>query len=269
MIDIGANLANEAFDNDIEEVIHRAKEHKLTSLILTTVDLDSYYKNLEIIQEYEHILPLYTTYGLHPHESKQHESIFPDIDLHLSNPKVKAIGEFGLDYFRMNSPKETQIYVMEKFLECAKSFAHLPLFLHERDSFDDFYSTLKNSQISNKSVVHCFTGNKDNLRKYVDLGCYIGITGWISDSRRNQDLVEAISYLPLDRLMIETDCPYLTPRNLSKKRLRNEPCYLNYIVESLSDLLNVEHEFIQKTTIQNTLDFFNIPHYNINNKLKI
>lgn len=269
MIDIGANLSSTQFDNDLEEVITRAKDNNISSLILTSVDLKTYFKNIDIINSYQHILPIYNTYGLHPHHAIHWEEIFSNIKTHLQHSSVKAIGEFGLDYFRMISPQNIQIKVMEKFLEEAKNFTHLPLFLHERESFNDFYHILKSSNVSNKSVVHCFTGNKEQLKSYVDLGCFIGITGWISDSRRNQDIVEALKYLPLDRLMIETDCPYLTPKNFSKKYVRNEPAYLSYINKSIAELLNRSEEEVKRIGIQNTLDFFSIPAYNISNKIKI
>lgn len=269
MIDIGANLSNRQFDNDIEEVIIRAKDNNISSLILTSVDLDTYFKNINIINSYQHILPIYNTYGLHPHNANNWQEVFNDIQNHLQHPSIKAIGEFGLDYFRMISPQNIQTKVMEMFLDEAKNFPHLPLFLHERESFDDFYHILKSSHVSNKSVVHCFTGNKDQLKAYIDLGCFIGITGWISDNRRNNDIVEALKYLPLDRLMIETDCPYLTPKNLTKKYIRNEPAYLNYINKSIAQLLNKSEEEVKQIGIQNTLDFFSIPEYNISNKIKI
>lgn len=269
MIDIGANLCSSQFDGDVKEVVERAKTNNVKQLILTTTDKTNYYKNLKIIEQVKDILPIYTTYGLHPHNAKQHATIFNDIETHLNNPNVVSIGEFGLDYFRMISEQKTQIYVMENFLEHAKNFEHLPLFLHEREAFDDFFSILKNSNTNNKSVVHCFTGNKAQMKSYLDLGCYIGITGWISDNRRNHDIVEALKYLPLDRLMIETDCPYLTPKNYTKKYVRNEPAFLSYIVQSISQILMQPENVIIEKSIQNTLDFFPINHYNKDNAINL
>lgn len=269
MIDIGANLSSTQFDTDLIEVVQRAKNNNVESLILTTTDSNSFFKNLKIIDNIKHIMPVYTTYGLHPHNAKNHNTIFKDIKSHLSNPYVISIGEFGLDYFRMISEQSIQTMVMENFLEHAKDFPHLPLFLHEREAYEDFYKILKNSNTSNKAVVHCFTGNKQQLKAYLDLGCYIGITGWISDNRRNQDVVEALKYLPLDRLMIETDCPYLTPKNYTKKYVRNEPAFLDYIVQSISQILSKPESYIIEKSIQNTLDFFPIKHYNNDNKVNL
>lgn len=260
MIDIGPNLSNERFDNDLQEVILRSKAANVCGLILTSTDLPTYYKNQSIIDKFNNDTHIYTTYGLHPHKAMHSQEIFENAHLHLSNPTVVAIGEFGLDYFRMLNPKEMQLDVMEKFVILAKDFPHLPLFLHEREAFSDFYSVLKN--VSNKKVVHCFTGNKNELKHYLDLGCYIGITGWISDKRRNSDLVDALSYLPLDRLMIETDCPYLTPKNMPTKQYRNEPAFLPYVAQSIAEILNLDPALIIEQTTKNSLDFFNINSYN-------
>lgn len=271
MIDIGPNLSSNKFTQDLEQVIQRAKDNKLEALILTTTNFSNYQINLKIIDKYNYIMPLFTTYGLHPHYASDNKDIFKYIDINTNNPSVVAIGEFGLDFFRMLSSKETQIEVMNQFLEHAEKKPHLPLFLHERDSFEDFHYLLKSYNGTNKKVIHCFTGDKKALKAYLDLDCYIGITGWISDNKRNTELIEALKYLPLDKLMIETDCPYLTPRNLPRQfnNSRNEPAYLLYVAKSISEILDISINTIIEKTKENSLDFFPIFNYNNKNNMKL
>jgi TatD DNase family protein len=226
-------------------------------LLLTSTDHFSFLKNLQIIEKYSHILKMKTTYGLHPHNAKNYQTFFQHFDKNICNSHVNAIGEFGLDYFRMISSREEQIKAMELFLDKAKKYNSLPLFLHERDAFEDFYSLIKTS--SSNGVVHCFTGSLQNVKAYLDLGLYIGITGWISDNRRNDDLLNAVKYIPLDRLLIETDCPYLSPKNVIKNIKRNEPKYLPHVAMSIANIKNISlKEVIEKTT-QNGLALFKNP----------
>lgn len=256
MFDIGANLANSQFKNDIKEVLIKAKEAGVNGILLTSVDLEGLNKNLEIIKQYSDIIFLKTTLGLHPHNAKLHSSIFNDTDFlntHLANPDIISLGEFGLDYFRMLSEQKIQQYVMHKFMELAKSNPDKSLFLHERDAFEDFYHILKEHNVPNNAVVHCFCGNNNNMKKYLDLGCYLGFTGWISDKRRNADVIEAIKYIPEDKILIETDAPYLTPFNMPIRPRRNEPAYLKYVLESIAEIKNIdvnELHFVIRNNIQ-------------------
>lgn len=268
MIDIGPNLSNHMFDNDIKEVIDNAVANNVKGLILTSTDLKTFYKNIDIIKNNlnENIL-LKTTLGLHPHNANQHKEFFNKFQSLLNNESICSIGEFGLDYFRMISTKENQILTMNTFLDIANNYQY-PLFLHERNSFDDFYSILKNSNNKNKKVVHCFTGSTNELKKYLDIGCYIGITGWITDNKRNQSLSDALKYIPIDRLMIETDSPYLKPRHKDLKNNRNEPANLIYIANYIAQSLNIPLNEIIDLTLKNSIDFFNLKDYNYNNNRK-
>lgn len=251
MFDIGPNLCNKQFDEDLEIVLNNASLN-VNYLLLTSTDYFSFKKNIDIINKYSHILKMNTTYGLHPNRADDYLKFFSSFDKNISNPLIKAIGEFGLDYNRNFSSKKNQQITMEIFIEKCKN-SKLPLFLHERDAFDDFYNFLKPHSF--EGVVHCFTGNKNQLKHYLDLGYYIGITGWVTDKKRNQDLIDAIKYLPLDRMMIETDCPYLTPRNFNNPS-RNEPKFLIYIVNYLSSILNIDKSTIINQTTKNSLDLF-------------
>lgn len=254
MFDIGPNLCNKQFDIDLKTVLLNAKKQQVEHLLLTSTDKTSFLKNIDIISKYHTIISMKTTYGLHPHNAKHYLNFFKEFDINVIHQEVKAIGEFGLDYFRLISSREEQIKTMELFLEKATLYPHLPLFLHERDAFEDFYSLIK--ETTSKGVVHCFTGSLDNVKKYLDLGLYIGITGWISDSRRNDELLTAVKYIPMDKLLIETDCPYLSPKNVIKNIRRNEPQYLPHVAMSISTIKNIPVNTVIEKTTQNSLALF-------------
>ena len=177
----------------------------------------------------------YTTVGFHPHNAKNFkEKDLESIETLAKNPHVISIGECGVDYYREYSPKNQQIVCFEKQLSLNTKL-NLPLFLHERGAHNDFCFLLKKyiDKIDN-TVVHCFTGTKQELLQYLDLGCYIGITGWITDMDRGSHLHEIIQYIPEDRLLVETDSPYLIPKNMNDNRkTTNEPAYLPYVVEEI------------------------------------
>lgn len=256
MFDIGANLSSSQFKTDVKEVLENAKANGITGILLTSVDLPSLECNLKIIKNYSDILFLKTTLGLHPHYAESYKEIFDNLQ-YIDNKDIISIGEFGLDYFRMLSKKDIQQNVMHKFLELSKSHKEKSLFLHERDAFEDFYGILKEHSVSNHSVVHCFSSNKYNMQKYLDLGCYIGFTGWISDDRRNSDVLEALKYIPLDRILIETDAPYLTPFNMPKRSRRNEPANLKYVLQTISEIKSMHTEELKEQINLNTKTFFN------------
>lgn len=268
MIDIGANLSNEQFKNDIESILLSAKNSDLSGIVLTSTDLKSFNKNIDIINKYQHIIPIYNTLGLHPHYADNYLNFFAQFE-NLMNDKIVSIGEFGLDYFRMLSTRENQIQCMSLFLEKEKNY-NLPLFMHERNAQDDFISILNNQKAKNKKVVHCFTGNTQALKKYLELDCFIGITGWFTDIKRGIDLKNAIEYIPLEKLLIETDCPYLAPKNKKPYIHRNEPAFLIYIAKGISEIKKIPLEQILEVTKKNSIDFFSLTPYNeINKKKKI
>lgn len=264
MIDIGINLGNERFDNKRQEMLSRAVNAGLTAIIMTSTSKKSYKLNLDTFNKFNHIIPLFTTLGLHPHSAKEYKEFFDCFKSMLNcankqnNPLV-AIGEFGLDYNRMFSEKEDQLICAEMHFEKAKEL-NLPTFLHERDAHDDFVALMKNYPTVPK-VVHCFTGNKEQMKTYLNLDAYIGVTGWITDEQRGQDLQEAIKYAPLDRIMIETDAPYLTPKNMPEKVRENEAAFLPYVLQKIADLKNVTSEQIEKQIRKNTIEFFALPLY--------
>ena len=171
-----------------------------------------------------------------------------------------AVGETGLDFFRNLSSLEEQLIAFEQQIIISIE-NNLPLFLHQRDAHDDFIRVI-DKYISDipKGIVHCFTGTNFQLDDYLERGLHIGLTGWICDERRNKDLREAIKDIPADKLMIETDAPYLIPRNLKMKpkNNRNEPKFLPHIADEVASLMNINLEEFNKQVFDNGISFFNI-----------
>ncbi|AOU98724.1 hydrolase TatD [Acidihalobacter yilgarnensis] len=237
LIDICFNFAHSGFRADEHAVLKRALEAGVTRLICTGSDLEDSELSVTLADRYpEH---LYATVGVHPHRAVTWGDSTAATLRALANehPKVRAIGEAGLDFNRDYSPREVQEHVFESQLELAIELG-LPAFLHEREAHDRFIAILRHHRDRlSRVVVHCFTGNEDELTAYLDLDLHIGITGWICDERRGHHLREFIRRIPSDRLMIETDAPYLLPRDMRPKphSRRNEPAYLPHILQAVAE----------------------------------
>lgn len=204
---------------------------------------------------------LYATCGVHPHDAKTCDENTIDILRNLAKEEcVVAIGECGLDYNRNFSPQNVQRKWFEEQIKLAEEL-NMPLFLHDRESYEDFSKIMKkHEKIAKKSVVHCFTGSKYEAEDYLDLGCYIGITGWICDERRNDELLKAIKIIPPEKLLIETDGPFLLPRDLSPKpkKNRNEPKYLPHILKRIAKEVNMDYDKLGQIVTENTIKLFNL-----------
>ena len=258
LIDIGANLTHPELNKKIDVIVDNIKSANIEKVIITSSNTQDTKEALEIISKYPDLF--YTTVGFHPHNAKDYSSKdVAEIEAFLNNDKVLALGECGLDFYREYSSKEEQLFCFEQHLEIAKTIKK-PVFLHERHAFKDFSNILKKYKDGLcKYVVHCFTGTKEELKTYIDMGCYIGITGWITDESRGKRLHEIIKYIPEDRLMIETDSPYLIPHNINFKHDGiNEPSYLIYVAETIAKCLNKDINYVKDVTIRNTKLFFNI-----------
>jgi TatD DNase family protein len=257
VFDIGVNLLNAQFDLDRQEVIDRAWAAGVHAMLLISTDIDETRKN-QLESELEP--NFFCTAGVHPHYAAQFTpEDLQQLELILTHHKVVAVGECGLDFNRDFSPRDRQIEVFELQLQLAKK-ANKAVYLHERDAFDTQLSLLKQYQIQ-QGVAHCFTGDLRQMRAYLELGLYIGITGWLCDERRHDQLVEALNYLPMDRLLIETDAPYLLPRTLQQKpkSRRNEPMYLAEIAQCIARLTGESVDKIQQISMQNSYRVFNLP----------
>jgi TatD DNase family protein len=257
--DIACNLTHESIMQNIDDVISEAKLVNVNKLGLISAELEDFSKIATLVKTYPNELA--PTYGVHPHHASQLNEFTKNEFLHLVskyNPNV--IGEIGLDYFRNISTPEEQMHAFEIQLQASIDL-ELPVFLHQRDSHDDFLKILRNyhSELSSL-VVHCFTGTQRELDEYLELGSYIGLTGWICDERRNKELRASIKNIPLEKLMIETDAPYLIPRNLKPRPRKNInlPKYLPHIAAEISSLTNYSISEIATETYNNAIKFFNL-----------
>ena len=259
MIDIGVNLTNTRFEKDRSEVLARAKETNINAMLVTGTNVEESKQAIALCQHYPDYL--YSTVGIHPHDADNAATNFTAQLADLAkNSCVKAIGECGLDFNRNFSSEANQKAVFTQQVLLAEQL-QLPLFLHQRDAFEPWFEILKPHLATVPAMVsHCFTGNQSELEQCLAADMYIGITGWLCDERRGQSLRDIVSLIPLDRLMIETDAPYLTPRNIrpKPKSSRNEPSYLPYIVTVLAELLGYSEQEIIKQTSLNSVKVFNL-----------
>jgi len=259
LIDIGANLTHDSFDHDFDDVLRRAHDASVNQMVVTGASIESSELAAELANRYEQ---LFATAGIHPHHAEEtsHDSIATLGGL-LENDMVKAVGETGLDFFRDFSPRPAQIKSFEQHIELAIETG-LPMFLHERDAHPTFVEVLSGYRDDlSDLVVHCFTGGKKALHAYLDLDCHIGITGWICDERRGQHLLTLVKDIPGERLMIETDAPYLMPRNIKPKpkTRRNEPRYLSAVCETVAKCRDATIDEVASQTTDNARRFFNLP----------
>ena len=255
--DIACNFTSERFDKDLDKVINRAVANKITKFGLICSRMSDVNKLLKIYEQYSK--NMFYTIGVHPHHANEiNDDYLKKLKDEITTNNPHAIGETGLDFFRNLSTYEEQIFAFEEQIKIAID-ANKPLFLHQRDSHDDFIKILRkySSDIS-KAVVHCFTGTQEQLDDYLELDFYIGVTGWICDEKRNVELRKTIKNIPLEKLMIETDCPYLIPKNLVEKpkNNRNEPSNLNHIINEIAKLMEIDIDILRKQTFVNTINYF-------------
>jgi len=258
LIDIGANLAHDSFDADRDAVLQRAATAGVGVIVVTGSSADSSRKALALARAHPGVL--HATAGLHPHHaseySAEHEALFREL---AREPQVVALGECGLDYFRNYSPHADQRRAFAAQLALAAELRK-PVFLHQRDAHADFLPILEEyrPQLVD-AVVHCFTDTRAAMEDYVALGCAIGITGWICDERRGLGLREVARHIPDDRLLIETDAPYLLPRTAPKTASRrNEPAYLAYVVRALAEARGQGEAHVAQVTTANARRFFRL-----------
>jgi TatD DNase family protein len=259
LIDIGVNLGHASFNADRKPVIERALAAGVKQMVVTGTSVKS---SLEA-QLLATSIPgtLFSTAGVHPHNARHcNEGTMKTLRELAEKKEVVAIGECGLDYDRDFSPRPVQDrwFAEQVALACELK---MPLFLHERKAHTRFVEILDDYRGQyDAAVVHCFTGDGKELRAYLDMGLYIGITGWICDERRGNHLRELLSRVPLDRLMIETDAPFLTPRNMQPKPKdgRNEPAFLPYVLRAVACSIRKSAEEVAESTTQTARRFFYI-----------
>lgn len=248
MIDSHCHL--EMFENK-EEIIRRAQQAGVNTIITISSDPESIDESIKIAEEHPSV---YAALGIHPHEAtKLDEKILQDIFSKSRHPKVIAIGEIGLDYHYKHSPRDVQIRAFELQLSLAKEIG-LPVVVHSREAFEDTFSILKESGIKN-GVMHCYSGNLSQAKKFIELGFFISISGVVTFKNASK-IKEVASYVPDDNLIIETDAPYLAPEPMRGKK--NEPAFLIYIAEELAKLRGVTLEDIDRITTVNAMRLFKI-----------
>jgi TatD DNase family protein len=257
LIDIGSNLTHDSFAADRDAVMARAIRAGVRRQIVTGADLASSRQAAALAAE--HPARLWSTAGVHPHHAQsfsgsQHAEL---IELLLLKPVV-AVGECGLDYYRNLAPPDAQRRAFISQLQVAVQ-VRKPVFLHQRDAHADFAAILRDFAGGLKGgVAHCFTGGAAELEAYLALGLHIGITGWACDERRGLELRSSVPRIPIDRLLIETDAPYLLPRDMNPqpKSRRNEPCYLPHIAATVAALRGETLETIGDATSRNAVALF-------------
>ena len=266
LIDIGANLTHDSFDHDRGAVLQRAHDAGVAQMIVTGASREHSPKALALAQAHPGVL--FATAGVHPHHASDYTD---ECDAELrelqAHPQVVAMGECGLDYFRDFSPRPAQRRAFERQLQIAVDSGDTPatrkpLFLHQRDAHADFMAMMRDFDGKlGAAVVHCFTGTREELFDYLDNDWHIGITGWLCDERRGLHLRELVQSIPANRLMIETDAPYLLPRTVkpAPSHRRNEPMYLAHIVEELARDRGEDVAVTAKHTSDTARAFFRLP----------
>ena len=256
LVDIGANLTHAAFHADRDAVLARARAAGVARMVVTGTSVEESRAALALAAGDD---GLFCTAGVHPHHAGNcGEGTIAALREIAHHPKVVALGECGLDFNRNYSPHPDQerwfVAQLELGIELGK-----PLFLHSRDAHPRF-SQIVSSLKPQKAIAHCFTGSKEELHAYLDLGLYIGITGWICDERRGAHLLELVREIPPGRLLLETDSPYLTPRDMhpQPKARRNEPAFLPHILGTVARALGRPREEVAAQTTRNAALFFGL-----------
>lgn len=257
LADIGLNLAHDSFDHDRDQVVAAAIAAGVTTMVITGSSLASTRRGIELVRQAPQLFR--TTAGIHPHHAHEfHDHELSELRGLLRQPEVAAAGECGLDYFRNFSPHADQERVFRAQLELAVEVGK-PVFLHQRDAHDAFAAILRDylPRLAG-GVAHCFTGEARELDDYLAMGLSIGITGWICDERRGRHLRELVRRIPADRLMLETDAPYLLPRDLvpRPKSRRNEPRYLPHVCEVVAACRGEAAAEVAAATTRNARHFF-------------
>ena len=265
LIDIGANLTHDSFDHDRDAVLARAHAAGVAQLVVTGASREHSPKALALALAHPGVL--FATAGVHPHHASEYTA---ECDAEMralhAHPQVVAVGECGLDYFRDFSPRPAQRRAFERQLQLATDLAvdgvRKPLFLHQRDAHADFMAMMRAFDgLLGPAVVHCFTGERAELFDYLDRDWHVGITGWLCDERRGQHLRELVKHIPADRLLVETDAPYLLPRTVKPQpsHRRNEPMYLAHIVAELARDRAEDVAVTAARTTANARAFFGLP----------
>lgn len=259
LIDIAVNLTDPVFAHDRELVLARALQAGVKRMVVTASNLEQTHAALKLCAQ--HPSQLVATAGVHPHHAKEwQQGDEQHLAALLDQPAVCAVGECGLDFNRDFSPRPQQRQVFEHQLELAAAHS-MPVLMHERDAHEDFCALVARHRPQLQgALLHCFTGTAAELTRYLELDLYIGITGWVCDERRGQHLLPLLKQIPPQRLLLETDSPYLLPRTLQPKpkSRRNEPAHLRHICEFVAKELEVDPAQLVAQTTANAERLFGL-----------
>lgn len=255
LVDIGVNLAHAQFRADRDAVVTRAVDAGVAQLIVTGTSERSSEAARDLARARRGVL--YATAGVHPHDAKScGQNTIATLRALCASKEVVAVGECGLDFNRDFSPRPVQERWFAEQLALAAELS-LPVFLHERDAHARFLAIVREHRMKLPGgVVHCFTGTRAEATAYLDLGLDIGITGWICDERRGLPLREVVQHIPLPRLMIETDAPFLAPRDMRPRPQRNEPAFLPHILRTVAAALGEPAPAVAAATTGNAHRLF-------------
>jgi TatD DNase family protein len=257
IFDSHCHLDDRSYDRDREAVIERAHAAEVRAMMVVGIDRPSSTKAIAIAEAHDLI---YASVGMHPHDAQRcDEGTIGTLGTLAQSAKVKAWGETGLDFNRMHSPQADQERWFSRQLEMAAELT-LPMIFHERDSAGRFLQILKaHWGPQRKGVVHCFSGSQAELDSYLELGLYVGITGIVTIHSRGQDLRAMVARIPTDRLLVETDAPYLTPTPERNKFKRNEPAFVRTVLMKLAEIRAVPPETMAAAVWSNTCRLFGLP----------
>jgi TatD DNase family protein len=256
IFDSHCHLDDKSYKRDLERILDRARSAGVTRLMSIGINQRTSTIAVSLAQSHSEI---YASVGVHPHDVKNcDESILKELVNLAQNKEVRAWGEIGLDFNRMYSPREDQEKWFRRQLEIAGQL-NLPMIFHERDSNGRFLEMLKNNcSRTINGVVHCFSGTLEELRHYLDLGLHIGITGILTMKSRGAQLREMVSTIPGDRLLVETDAPYLTPSPERNRHNRNEPAFVKTVLLKLAEVRRADPEELAQVVWGNTCRLYNI-----------
>ncbi len=252
IVDSHCHLIHERNNLSVEEIIQKARNNNVTTFLNITTKQEEFDQSIQLAEKYEAI---YTSLGIHPHDSSQMNLNIYNMILELcSHEKVIGIGETGLDYYYNNSLREKQIESFKMHINISQN-NNLPLIIHMRNAEDDMLDIIEKEYKKNpfSGLIHCFTGSKNFLQKLIPFGFYFSISGIIT-FKNSDDLRETVKDVPLDRLLIETDSPYLTPAPYRGKI--NDPSYIIHTLDYLAKLFNLTPEEIQSATTNNFKNLF-------------
>lgn len=252
LVDTHAHIDDAKYDEDRDEMVARAKEYGVTRIITMGDTMASSLNAIKLAEKYDGV---YAGAGVHPQEAL---SLIPsDYDTlaqWMTNPKVKVLGEIGLDYYYENASREKQQEIFIRQLDVARQM-HMPVSIHDRDAHGDTMAILKKEGKGITGSIHCFSGSYEMAKELLKMGWFLGVDGPLT-FKNAAKLPEIIAKIPLERLLLETDSPYLAP--VPKRGKRNEPAYVKYIAEKVAEVRGISFEEVASQTTQNAINVFNL-----------